>query len=557
MNEPETPAPETDVLDEYLARLQAGERPDRAALLRQHPELESLLDCIEALDGFAPAAVHRRRSESGSGALDEASSAPGEADPAASSAGPLPRDFGDYELLEEVGRGGMGVVYRARQKTLGREVALKMILPGQLASAEHVRRFRAEARLAARVRHPNVIAVYEVGTYGGQHFFAMELVQGRSLEARLADERPDPLASARLLAKVARAVGHLHRSGLVHRDLKPSNILLTGDDWPIVTDFGLAKLLAPDETRSATGIVAGTPSYMAPEQAAGDGRRVGAHSDIYSLGAILYEVLTGRPPFEHENPLETLLQVVAGEPPLPRRIDPAIPRALQQICLKCMAKRLEARYASAEALAADLERAARGEAIQAKPPNAWRRLGRWARRQPALASRLAAFGVFYVVEMANFALGRVDAEFHYRVSAILAVWAAASVLLQRLLAHRRWAVPARFGWGTLDVLMFLALLLTADGLASPLVVGFPLLIAGSGLWFRVRFVGYMTALCLGAYLVLLFDFYVRRPELSERVDPNFDRHTISIVAMLVLAAVVAYLVARVRTLSAFCGGELD
>lgn len=551
MDRSEQNSPEFDLLESYLARLQAGAAPDRAELLDQHPELVPLLECLEALNRFVPGTSATTDREP----VDPLAEA--DATSRGGTASTLPRDFGSYELLEEIGRGGMGVVFRARHKSLGRQVALKMILPGQLASAEHVRRFRAEARLAAKVRHPHVIAIYEVGSLHGQHYFAMELVEGPSLETVIAQRRPAPEATARLLARVARAVGHLHRNGLLHRDLKPSNILLGPDDWPIVTDFGLAKTQAPDETRTATGVIAGTPSYMAPEQAAGDTSCIATHSDIYSLGAILYEMLTGQRPFAHDNPLETLLQVIAGEPEVPRKIDRSIPSALQQICLKCMAKRPDSRYQSADELADDLERVSRGEPIQARPPGPAQRTVRWARRQPALASRLAAFGIFYAVELTNYVYGRVDATFHYRISAILAIWAVGSILLQQLVRSRRWAVPARFGWGTLDVILLLAVLLTADGLASPLVVGFPLLIVGSGLWFRVRFVGYMTALCLASYALLMVDFYHWRPELLDRFDPSLDRHVIFAVAMIVLAAAVSYLVARLRTLSVFCGCDIQ
>jgi serine/threonine-protein kinase len=470
----------------------------------------------------------------------------------------LPRDFGSYELLAEIGRGGMGVVYRARQKGLERMVAVKMILAGFLASPEHVRRFQVEARAAAGLRHPHIVQIHEVGQVHGQHFFAMEYIKGGSLAQRIARGPVDLQTAARLMAQVARAVAHLHQHGIVHRDLKPSNILLDEEEIPYVTDFGLAKVFAPDSEVTTTGVIAGTPSYMAPEQAAGRGAEVGPASDIYSLGAIFYELLTGRPVFREENPLDTLLAVMAGEPIPPRALNHRVPRPVQMICMKCLARRPGDRYASAAALADDLERFLKGEAIQARPPSLTQRLWIWTRREPALASRLAALGVFYLVELINYRMGIVhDAVFHRDVSLLIAIWAASSILLQQAMKIQRWSIPARFVWGTLDAAVLLAMLLVGNGLTSSLMVGYPLLIAGSGLWFRVRFVWFMAALTLVSYGVLLIDFYFRRfAQLQIQMAVRYDRHVVFIVAMIVLAGSVAYLVARVRALSNYYGEKL-
>ena len=517
-------------LEEYLQGLQAGESIRRDALLRERPDLASALACLEALERLAPP----RASE-------------GPAEP--------PRDFGPYELLEEIGRGGMGVVYKARQKSLDRIVAIKMILASHLASAEHIRRFRIEARAAARLSHPNIVHIHEVGQLHGQHYFAMEHIEGRSL-AQLRASGPIPVdAAVRILAKVARAVAHLHRHQIVHRDLKPSNILLDADSQPYVTDFGLAKVFAPGSDITATGVIAGTPSYMAPEQASGRHGAVGPATDVYSLGAILYELITGRPPFAEENPLDTVMQVLSREPPLPRKINPRVPRGLELICLKCLAKLPEDRYTSADELADDLERFCRGEALAVKPPNPLQRIWSWARREPALSSRLTALAIFYVVELVQFirGTGGVDARFHAKMTLLIAIWALSSFALQQCLKLQRWSIPARFFWGGLDSILLLAVLLIADGIASPLVVGYPLLIVGAGLWFRVRFVWFMAALSLASYSLLLVDFYYWRTDLQRQFDAGFDRHIIFFVAMLVIAAVVAYLVDRVRALSTFYG----
>ncbi len=468
----------------------------------------------------------------------------------------VPRDFGAYELLEEIGRGGMGVVYRARQKGLDRVVAVKMILATFLASPEHVRRFQIEAKAAAALRHPNIVPIHDVGQFHGQHYFVMEYVEGQSLAERIARGPLEPGAAARLLEQVARAVGHLHRHGIVHRDLKPSNILLDAEGLPYVTDFGLAKVFLPGSELTATGVIAGTPSYMSPEQAAGHAGQIGPKSDVYSLGAVLYELLTGQPPFREENPLDTLVCVLDMEPTLPRRFNPRIPRALEVICLKCLAKSPEDRYQTASDLADDLEHFLKGEEIVARPPSFLQRLWSWTRREPALASRLAALGTFYAVTVANYAVGRVALDFCEKITVLVLIWAVSSIVCQQLLKTSRWSFSARFLWGTLDSAILLGVLLVADGVVSPLIVGYPLLIVGSGLWFRVRFVWYMTALSLISYGVLVADFYYRRPELGQTFEVHFDRHAIFAIALVVIAGAVAYLVERVRALSSYYGQKL-
>ena len=470
-----------NLLDAYLARLQAGEKPDRDALLREHPELASALDCLEALEMLAPPA----EDDSNVGQVDNLSH--------------LPRDFGPYELIREIGRGGMGVVYEARQKGLDRSVAVKMILASHLASAELVRRFQAEAKAAARLRHSNIVHIHEVGQLHGQDFFAMEYIDGQSLAERIAEGPVDAPTAVRLVATVARAVEHLHQQGIIHRDLKPSNILLDSDGQPYVTDFGLAKVFAPGSEMTATGVIAGTPSYMAPEQALGRRADVGPATDVYSLGAILYELLTGVPPFRADSPLDTLMEVLSGDPAMPRRLNSHIPRGLELICLKCLAKEPSERYVSAAALADDLDRFARGEVLEVRPPTPLQRFWSWTRRQPALASRLGALSLFYVIEMVNYCSESVNTKFHGAMSLVVALWIAASILCQQLLGSRRWSVPACFVWGTLDSLALLAVLRIGNGAASALVVGYPLIIVASGLWFRVRFVWFITFLSLMSY----------------------------------------------------------
>jgi serine/threonine protein kinase len=291
------------------------------------------------------------------------------------------RTFGDYDLLSEIARGGMGVVYRARQKGLNRVVALKMILDGRLAGPDDLQRFLAEAEAAARLQHPNIVAVHEVGEVDGQYFFSMEYIAGPSLAQKLA---PGPLPSrvaARYVRATARAVHHAHRHNILHRDLKPSNILLDAEDEPHVTDFGLAKKLG-DPGQTGSGAILGTPSYMSPEQAAGRVRELGPACDVYGLGAVLYELLTGRPPFRSETPLDTLKHVLDREPVPPRLLNPKVDRDLETICLKCLEKDPRHRYASAEAMADDLDRYLNGESISARSFNMFDRLLNTLERSP-------------------------------------------------------------------------------------------------------------------------------------------------------------------------------
>ncbi|MCS6850183.1 MAG: serine/threonine protein kinase [Gemmataceae bacterium] len=290
----------------------------------------------------------------------------------------LPRNtvFAGYELLEELGRGGMGVVYKARQLSLNRTVALKMVLTGRFVSEEEVQRFKAEAAAAARLRHPNIVTVHEVGEVDGQYFYTMELIEGPSLAQRVAAGPLPGRQAAHYLLHIARAIHHAHQRGVLHRDLKPSNILLDADDQPHVADFGLAKHLGGDAAQTRSGALLGTPSYMAPEQASGRVRSLGPACDVYGLGAVLYELITGQPPFLADTPLETVRLVLDREPAPPKLLNPDIDDDLETICLKCLEKEPGDRYPSAAELAADLERYLRGDAIRAGSLNLFERLAR-------------------------------------------------------------------------------------------------------------------------------------------------------------------------------------
>ena len=359
------------VLAEYVRSVESGRPLDREQLLAEHPDLAADLESFFR---------NRAAVEKIAAPLIAAAEAPtlGLAAGDTASGGPTVRYFGDYELLEEIARGGMGVVYKARQKSLGRLVALKMILRGQLASEADVERFQREAEAAANLDHPNIVPIYEVGQHDAQHYFSMKLIEGGSLRDQLQEFRSDHRDRARLMAQVARAVHHAHQRGVLHRDLKPANILIDAAGQPHVTDFGLAKRVEGPSDLTQSGAIVGTPSYMAPEQAVAK-QQLTTAADVYSLGAIFYELLTGRPPFRGESAADTLVQVLSQEPPVPRSLNRGIDRDLDTITRKCLEKDPQQRYDSAAALAEDLERWLRGEPILARRSTRWEQAAKWAR----------------------------------------------------------------------------------------------------------------------------------------------------------------------------------
>ena len=381
MNESSTPdagSPGEDatVYDQELAELlsqaedalQRGEGVELERLCQQYPEYAEDLRLLMAAARMADMAGDQHRQES------QGDTATGKHLELA-----LPCSLGDYELIEEIGRGGMGVVFRARQLSLDREVALKMISRGPLASEQERVRFQVEAKSVAQLDHPAIVPVYDVGELEGRPFFSMKLIEGETLSQRIARGPLSGETAVELMVQVCRAVDYAHQNGLLHRDLKPSNILIDSSGQAHVMDFGLAKRIDDTGVLTRTGAILGTPAYMAPEQAAGDRGDVSPASDVYSLGSVLYSALTGRPPFQAATAVDTLLLVLEQEPLPPRALNPVIDRDLEMIVLRCLQKPVDLRYESAGRLADDLQAYMNDEPISARSGRFAHVVARWLR----------------------------------------------------------------------------------------------------------------------------------------------------------------------------------
>jgi eukaryotic-like serine/threonine-protein kinase len=384
---------------EYLGSIDRSEKVDCAEFLRQHTEYaEELRELIEADQIIAEV---RREADAAATALPPTAILNAKGNTLA----PLPnttlRFLGDYELLEEIAHGGMGVVYKARQLSLGRIVAIKMIRGGGFAADDDIQRFRNEAEAIANLHHKNIVAIYEVGEHEGEYYFSMNFVEGGCL-SDLVREHPLPAREAVVIVKqAAEAVQHAHEQGVLHRDIKPSNILIDSNGDIQLTDFGLAKRVESDSSLTMTGQILGTPSYMPPEQAGGNRALMGPGSDVYSLGAVLCELLTGRPPFAAATPLETIRQIFEQESLSPRLLNREVPKDLETICLKCLNKLPSERYTTAQELVDEFDRFLQEKPIQARPLGRIARVTRWCRRKPLAAELILAavvLSMFVIVE---------------------------------------------------------------------------------------------------------------------------------------------------------------
>ncbi|GBD35962.1 Serine/threonine-protein kinase PrkC [bacterium HR36] len=555
------PVPELDVSPEEereAALLEAycnGDAVERHRLRQEHPELADFFNCLDALEKLQPQA----KAPPASAPVKPAPISSGDAvtvqyaEPAQGTAATAPRRFGRYELLEEIGRGGMGVVYRARHVELNRVVAVKMILSGYLADREQIRRFQQEARTAAQIRHANIVSVFDYGETDGHHYFAMDYVAGQSLQQVL---QRGPLAvdvAARLVATIAHAVAHLHQHGIVHRDLKPSNVLLDEHGQPYVSDFGLAKWLQENEVRTVSGTVLGTPSYMAPEQAQGQTAQISPRTDVYSLGAILYALLTGRPPFAGDNPLDVILQVLESEPPNPRQLRPEIPRDLEWICLKCLEKDPQQRYATAAELAADLERFLQGETPAVAPYSGWQRLRRWFRREPAFGLHLLGLALVTLIVQMNQWLNpgsKLSPRVHVDILGVLGIWAAVLVLLRWVTRFPKAVQYLPACWCLTDIALLTLVLWLADDQLTPVVAAYPAFVVGSGLWGRRSVIRLTTAAAVVAYALLIAEHAWRLGGWQYLERPH--HHLLFAVLLILTGEATAWQVARLQALHRYC-----
>jgi len=545
-NGPESEQQLFELLDQYTTLLHRGTESERREFLDRNPAILELAGCLDAVQDLA------------------ASGLPGtEVDPhlplaTGNAVGqPLTADgqsslFGDYELIEEIGRGGMGVIFRARQTKLDRIVALKLILANRLASVEQIRRFYTEAQAAGRLKHPNIVSIHEVGNVHGQHFFAMDFIPGTTL-ARLLTEGPlDWETSVKQLICLASAVGHLHSHRVVHRDLKPSNILIHDDGTPYLTDFGLAKVHSAGSAHTQTGAIIGTPDYMSPEQASGTPQDVTGLSDIFSLGAILYEMLAGQPPFKSEHPFDTLVHVIHREPVPPRQRNRQIPPELELVCLQCLEKKPHRRYQSADELIQDLQHVLQHEPVSTRRAGWILRLVRRTRRSPAFVSQLGALLVTALIVQVRFLIEPANLQSHIQVMSVLGIWVGLQFVFRALSRNSAWEISVRVAWLTADIVLLTVVLYLAAAAPDPkslgpLVVAYPLLIVASGLFVRQRLVWFTTLMSMAAYISLL----VVLPD--ERRPIHYPAVFLAIIGL--VGFIVVYQVRRLRILRRFCRPE--
>ncbi len=528
------------IIEHYLLRTEAGEAIDEDQWVSDHPRFEDDLRSFLQLHRQAHAVFN---------------------DPSSTTTNPLsvwnwsqiansqfPFSFGAYDLLEEINRGGMGIVYKANHRQLQRIVALKILRAGDMATEEEVRRFHIEAVASSALDHPNIIPTYEASQWNGLIYFTMRLIDGVDLEAKLRQESIEPRYAAHILLKITEAVAYAHQKQVLHRDIKPSNVLIDQQGEPYLADFGLARLQATDDCMTMTGQVLGTPAYMAPEQARMTADRASHTVDIYALGAVLYALMTGQPPFTGPTPFDVLLQVLDRQPPAPSKINKNVPATLEAICIKAMAKEPTDRYRSAADLANDLRLFLRGEAIVIDKPNWNQRLQMWWQREPILISHLCALFATTLIILISYLSHYSDAaasQFATKFGLLIA-WAVGCFVLQRLVRlnhHREWV---HLLWATYDVILYTSLITVADPPRGLLLVGYPLMIAASGLFYRVRFVTYTTTVCCIGTLLLAFG-------VDDAIGARLDFLGIYLTALIVLGLCVSAMIRRVRSLSRFYG----
>lgn len=536
------------LIAEYILAEEQGQAVSTETFIEQHPEYaEELKEFFQLHRGMqsgmqpsvppagATQDVLQQSGQQSTSRLPKFDSSP---------IGNVPFDLGDYKVLEEIDRGGMGVVYRARHKPLDRTVALKVIRSGELARQEEIDRFLSEAEAAAGLSHPGIVPIYEVGTMHGLVFYTMAYIEGKSLAQLVERKEISPLDAVEIVHKLCNAVDYAHSRGVYHRDLKPANVLVNPQGQPIIIDFGLAKMDYRNDSLTATGQILGTPAYMAPEYAAGKCKSVGPELDVYSLGAILYCLCAGQPAFTGPSPFDVLMQVLDRRPALPSKLNKQVTSQIDYVCMRSLEKEPAERYCTAKELAKDLERIIADQPIDVPKINWSQRLSNWWQREPTLVAHVAGIGATtLIVLIAHLIRGEESQPFPYRMLLLLG-WLVLSYALQFWVNRS----PARHlpivCWLSLDVFIYTTLITFAAEPRSVLLVGYPMMIVASSLFYQRRFVFTTTVLsCLGFVILgLLFpksDF------------PKWDFSLIFLCGLAVICLCLLSIIRRVRGLSRF------
>ncbi|MEM8732803.1 MAG: serine/threonine-protein kinase [Planctomycetota bacterium] len=547
MSEPSDASSVDEVIAEYLQLAEQGRDPKRQDFLDRYPQFQQdLKDFFRLHDEFAqPESVHlAANSTAKDGQAAKSIRKQSKATSESSIASNPPQFLGDYEILGEIDRGGMGVVYRARHQRLNRIVALKLIRSGSLASDEEVERFLSEAEAAAALSHPNIVPIYEVGQINGLVFYTMAYIEGDSLAQLVAKGMMESDEAVRILHRLCNAVEYAHRAGIYHRDLKPANVLINEEGQPVIIDFGLAKVANRDQSLTATGQILGTPAYMTPELASGRVKTIGPAADVYALGAILYFLCTGQPAFSGPTPFDVLLQVLDKRPPRPSKLKKHLSRDIDTICLKALEKEPSARYQTATELGSDLQRVLTGEPIDS-PQESWtEKLTKWWQREPILVAHVMGIGITtLIVVVAYLIREEYNQLFYYRLGLLL-IWLAASFFLQTWVDLAKWNHAAIFTWLAIDVFLYTTLITFAGPPRSMLLIGYPMMIVGSGLFYQRRFTVTKTVLCIVGFSVLAWQF----PK-DDFVKPDFS--AIFLTGLIVICLCTITMINRIRGLSRF------
>ena len=448
----------------------------------------------------------------------------------------FPIDFGDYELLSEIDRGGMGIVFRAKHKSLSRIVALKVMKSGEFASEKELQRFRTEVEAAATVKHQNIVPIYEIGEARGLIYFTMDYVDGCDLARAVRERALAPREIVRMLIKVTDAVSKAHRLGIIHRDLKPSNILVDANGEPYLIDFGLAKFDSKDSNLTGTGQIVGTAAYMPPEQAVGL-TKLTPQVDVYSLGAVLYATVSGQPPFSGTTAFDILLQVIHREPCSPRKLNRMVNRTLEKLIIRAMAKSPKDRYPTAEALKTDLQRFLMDEPIAWPKLSIAERLLRWWRREPALVGHLLGIGVTLAIVLANS-----DTWYPPIRIGLLVGWMFGAWVFQRCANIQRQREAAHIGWLACDIAVYTLLIYLADSPRGLLLIGYPMMICISGMFYRVHYTVIATLLSIIGFLVLC-------ATVTDPINSRSDFVEIYLSGLAILGLCLVSMIHRVRSLT--------